>query len=202
VKLIGLKVISALLAASGVQKIMDSRYKKFEDVWKDSNKAAFYANKISIQTNKTRYSEFIYLAALIGDIGRIVLLSIKPELIKRIYEIAGIKVIENIGLLEEMNLGISHSTLGSLICEKWNFNELLITIIKYHHRPYFAPNKYKELIYIVYIAYSLIDIENKKAKFEFLDEDILEYYNLNNRDTFETLHRTLKSTYETHYRES
>ena len=35
----------------------------------------------------------------------------------------GTKIIENASLLEEMSLGVSHTTLGGLICEKWKFNE-------------------------------------------------------------------------------
>jgi HD-like signal output (HDOD) protein len=199
VKLIGIKTINALLVASGVQKILNSRYKKFESLWQESYRAAYYAQKMTIQTRQSKSSEFIYLASLLADIGQIVLLSIKPELTKKIHEIAGTKIIENASLLEEMSLGISHNTLGSLICEKWKFNEELVTIIKYHHRPHLAPAKFKTLIYLVYLSYSMVDIEKRRTRFEILDEDVLDYYNLNSKEKFETLHRTLKATYETQY---
>jgi len=199
VKLIGIKTINSLLVASGAQKIMNSRYKKFESVWKDSYRAAFYAHRVSIQTKQTKSSEFVYLAALLADIGQIILLSIKPELTKRIHDIAGSKTIESANLLEEMSLGVSHSTLGSLICEKWKFNESLVNIIKYHNRPHMAPQDYKSLIYMVYLAYSLVDIENRRLRFELIDEDVLDYYNIKNKDKFDILHRTLKETYESQY---
>ncbi len=200
VKLIGIKTINALLVASGVQKILNSRYKKFESLWQESYRAAFYAQKMTIQTKQSKSSEFIYLATLLADIGQIVLLSIKPELTKKIHDIAGTKIIENASLLEEMSLGVSHTTLGSLICEKWKFNEELVTIIKYHHRPHLAPSNYKALIYLAYLSYSMVDIENRRTRFEILDEDVLDYYNLTNKQKFETLHRTLKATYETQYK--
>jgi HD-like signal output (HDOD) protein len=142
----------------------------------------------------------MYLAALLADIGQIILLSIEPELTKRIHEIAGTKIIENASLLEEMSLGVSHSTLGSIICEKWKFDESLVNIIKYHHRPHVAPEKHKPYIYIVYLAYSLVDIENRRLRFETLDEDVLNFFHLNNKEQFETLHRTLKNTYDTQYK--
>ena len=91
VKLIGIKTINALLVASGVQKILNSRYKKFESLWQESYRAAFYAQKMTIQTKQSKSSEFIYLATLLADIGQIVLLSIKPELTQKIHEIAGNK---------------------------------------------------------------------------------------------------------------
>ncbi|MGV7930752.1 MAG: HDOD domain-containing protein [Spirochaetota bacterium] len=36
VKIIGTKGINMLLVATGVQKVLDSRYKKFETIWKNS----------------------------------------------------------------------------------------------------------------------------------------------------------------------
>jgi HD-like signal output (HDOD) protein len=200
VKLIGIKTINALLVASGVQKILSSRYKKFESLWQESYRAAFYAQKMTIQTKQAKSSDFIYLATLLADIGQIVLLSIKPELTKKIHEIAGTKIIENASLLEEMSLGISHTTLGSLICEKWKFNEELVTIIKYHHRPHLSPPNFKPLIYLAYLSYSMVDIENRRTRFEILDEDVLDYYNLSDKAKFEMLHRSLKSTYDTQYK--
>ena len=62
-----------------------------------------------------------------------------------------------------------------------------------------VPDKYKSLVYLVYLAYSMIDIENRRLRFEILDEDVLDYYNINDKDKFELLHRTLKKTYETQY---
>ncbi len=197
VKLIGLKTINSLLIASGVQEILDSRYKKFEEIWTNSYRAAFYAHKLSIQVKKTDMTDSIYLSALLAEIGQIVLLSIKPELTIKIHEVTGKNIIDNSGLLEEMTLGISHSTLGALILEKWNFNQSLVNMIKYHRRPHMAPEKYKASVYLVYLAYSLIDIENRRLRFEFLDEDVLDYYNLNNKEKFEMLHRILKNSYNT-----
>ncbi len=199
VKLIGIKTINSLLVASGVEKIFNSRYKKFGDIWQNSYKAAFYAQKMAIQTKQIKFNELIYQSTLLSDIGKIILLSIEHSCLNKMHEVAGSKVAENTSLLEEISLGISHATLGGLICEKWKFNELVVNIIKYHNRPHVAPDKYKSLVYLVYLAYSLIDIENRRLRFEILDEDVLDYYNINDKGKFELLHRTLKNTYETQY---
>ncbi len=196
VKLIGLKAINTLLIASGVQKIMESRYKKFQSVWQNSYRAAFYAHRMSMQAKRTKLSEFVYLTALLADIGQIILLSVKPDVTEKIHEIAGTKIIENASLLEEMSLGVSHGTLGSLICKKWRFNEALIKVVEYHERPHMAPEKYKGLIYMVHLAYVLVDIEDRKLRFELVDEDVLDYYGINNQKNFEMLHNTLKKAYE------
>ncbi len=195
-KIIGIKGINTLLLATGVQKIMGDRYKKFETIWQNSYKKAFYAHKIAIQMKKTKLSEFSYLAALLSDIGYIVMINMKQELTKRLREIAGRKGLDDTDLLEEISLGMSHSTLGAMICRKWRFNDGLVQAIEYNHRPYVAPEKLKQLVYIVYLADSFVEIEKKKSRFEIVDEDVLDYFNLNDRKTFTMLHNVLKETYD------
>jgi HD-like signal output (HDOD) protein len=193
---IGLKGINTLLVASGVQKIMESRYKKFETIWKNSYKSAFYAQRIAMQVKKANLIEFVYLAALLSAIGRLVMLSIKPEVTERIRQMVGIKGLGDTGLLEEISLGISHSTLGGYILKKWNFNEALIKTVEFHNRPHMAPEKFRDLIYIVYLANALIDIEFNKSRFEILDDNVLERFNLASKDEFNATHNVLKQAYE------
>ena len=197
VKIIGLKGISSLLIASGVQSIMNSRYSKYKSVWDNSYRIAFYAQNITMQLKKTRLNQYVFLSALLCDIGQIVLFSIHPDKTKKIREIAGIKGIDDSNMLEEISLGISHSSLGSLICKKWKFNEIFLHVIEYHHRPYMVSEQYKELVYIVYLANVFVEIEEQKSRFETVEDDVLHYFNLTRKVDFETLHNVLKQTYET-----
>ncbi len=201
VKIIGTKGINTLLVASGVQEIMGARYKKFETIWKNSYKSAFYSQNIAMQMKKTKLSEFAYLAALLSDIGQIVLLSIKPDEIQRLRDIAGLKDMPETNLLEEISLGISHSTLGSIICQKWRFNEALVKAIEFHHRPHMAPEKFRDLIYIVYLGYVYNSIETKNFRFEIVNDDVLQYFNIQKREEFDRLHNILKDSYEMHIEE-
>ncbi|MBN2041108.1 MAG: HDOD domain-containing protein [Spirochaetes bacterium] len=199
VKLLGIKTINSMLVASGVKQIFNSRYKKREDIWQKSYKAAYYAQKMAIQTKQTKYFDLVYQSALLADIGKMILLSVEQNSMNKMKEVANSRITANTSLLEEISLGISHATLGALICEKWKFSEPLINLIKYHNRPHVVPEKYKSLAYLIYLAYSLIAIENKKLRFEILDEDVLNFYNINNKEKFELLHRTLKKSYQTQY---
>lgn len=193
---IGLKGINTLLVASGVQRIMESRYKKFESIWKNSYKAAFYAQRIAMHVKKANLIEFVYLAALLSAIGKLVILSIKPEVAEKIRQLVGVKGLGDTGLLEEISLGISHSTLGGYILKKWNFNEALIKTVEYHNRPHMAPEKYRDLIYIVYLSNTFIDIEMNRSRFEVVDESVLEHFNLSNREEFLSLYNLMKQAYE------
>lgn len=198
VKIIGIKGINTLLLATGVFNIIDSRYSKFETIWKQSHKRAFYAQKIAMQIKLSKISDYAYLGALLADIGRIILLSLKPELLNSLREIAGNKGMGNTNPIEEIALGISHSSLGKLIGEKWNFNEAIINTIDYHHRPHMAPQKFKQLIYIVYMADAFMEIENNKTRYEFLNYDVLEYFKLTTLDSFNFLHNILQTSYSLH----
>jgi HD-like signal output (HDOD) protein len=196
VKIIGVKGINTLLIATGVYKVMDARYKRSESVWKDSYKRAAYAYKIAIQLRKTKASDFTYLAALLSDIGYIVMLSLKSKILKRLHDMAGFRGVDDYNLLEEISLGLSHSALGGLIFKKWNFNESLIEIIENHHRPHMAPAHLKQIIYIIYLADCLVEIDKDRLRYELIDEDVLEYFKLDDRASFEMLHKILEESYE------
>lgn len=196
VKIIGMKGINTLLIATGVQKVVESRYKRFEAIWNDSNKRAFYAQMIikRIQDNN-RLADQVYLSALLADIGKIVMLSMHSELLEKIRKITGFKGIEDSTLLEEISLGISHSSLGALICKRWNFNESLIKTIELHRRPHRAPDELKSLIYTVYLATVFVEIENSKSRFEIIDDGVLEFFRLTKKEDFEKLHNNLMESY-------
>ena len=122
--------------------------------------------------------------------------SLDPEKINRLVEITGNPNLAQTAVIEEITLGVSHSTLGSLICKKWKFNDALIKAIEFHHRPHMAPERFRDLAYTVYLAYIFNEIENRNCRFEIVDEDVLEYFNLNNKKNFEMLHKILKEAYE------
>jgi len=195
IKIIGMKGINTLLYASGVNSMLESRYKRFEHIWKISYQRAFYAQNIAIQVKLSKIGEFAYLSGLLADIGKIVMLSTKPEILEKLKELTGTKNSTG-NLLEEISLGISHSSLGAEICRKWKFNDNLCKTIKFYNRPHMANNKLKQLIYIVYLANVFINIENRKIRFEIVDEDVLDYFNLNDKEKFTNLHSLLIKSYE------
>jgi len=198
VKIIGIKGINTLVMASGVYKIIESRYKKHESIWQESYERAFYAQKISIQMKNTKISDFSYIAGLLSDIGLIMMLSIKPKLLKKLKLINGSKGLDDSELIEEISLGLSHSSLGAMIAEKWKFEDALVKAIKYHNRPHMAPESLKKLIYTVYLADVFIEIEKSKTRFELIDSDVLDFFKLEDKKDFEKLHAILKESYLDH----
>lgn len=196
VKIIGIKGITTLLIATGVQKVVESRYKRYETVWNDSYKRAFYAQLITKRINESsRLGDQAYLSALLADVGKIVMLSLESDLIDKIKKMTGFKGTLDSNMIEEISLGISHTSLGALICKKWNFNESLVTTIELHHRPHRAEDKYKNLVYTVYLADVMVEIENNKSKFELIDDPVLDFFKLNDKKRFEDYHLSLQEIY-------
>ena len=189
---IGLKDLNILLVASGIDNIVESKYKRFESIWQESYKRSFYARMLASKLSKQKLVDTAYLGSLLADIGRIVLLSLDNEVLEKLKKLADFKGIENTNLLEEISLGISHATLGAVICRKWNFSDMLTDSIEYHHRPHVAPSNYKDLIYLIYLADALIEVEKRKTRFEFINEDVLAHFKLD-KEKFDKLHETLKT---------
>jgi HD-like signal output (HDOD) protein len=195
VMIIGLKGIKTIALASGVETVISARFREFKNIWAESYKMAFYAYKIAIQLNSPGLSETAYLAALLSKIGRILLLSLNQDTVNRLLGIAGAGGIADTDALEEMTLGISQTTLGSLIIRRWQFDESLAATIEYYRRPHIAPEEYRALVYIVYLAHVFCETESGHYRFEIVDDDVLNYFQLSRAENFSKLHDILMDAY-------
>jgi putative nucleotidyltransferase with HDIG domain len=175
---VGLKNIKSLLIVASSRKILDERYKKFEQVWDHCNKVAFYARFIAIDRGYSSLADTVFMSGLLHDIGKIVLLSTERDLVEIIAEIIENRELITTTILEEVTLGISHTTIGRLTAEKWNFPEYLISTIENHHSPLSAGEKYEDIVSLVYLANMLTGIESDKYNFMYLENEILEKYDL------------------------
>ena len=196
---IGFRGIKTLITASGVCSIMDGKYKnkfkQYDTIWKNSYKRAYYAQKLTSRYNLTKINEIVYLAALLIDIGKIVLLSVNPELAVRIKNITNNDDMENFNIVEEMSLGVSFSYIGSLISKKWNFGDTITYAIAFGKKPYMADPQYKAIINTIYLADCLVDLDNKRTRFNLIDEDVLSFFKLEDQEAFEKLYTLLNSSY-------
>ena len=195
--LIGLNGIQSIAMASGVDEIVNTHFKEFKYLWMESYKKAFYAYKIAIQLKNAKIAEKAYLAALLSKIGRILLLSIKKETAQKLAEITRNKTQTEVDILEEIALGVSISTLGSLIVKRWHFDDDLSDAIEYHRKPHMVNEKNKSLNYTVYLAHVFCEAEIGKYRFEIVDEDVLSYFNLADANNFKKLHDILIDAYNT-----
>lgn len=191
IKIIGLKNLNSMLIASAARRILDTRFSFFKEVWAHCNKAALYARLIAYSFNMTAISEMAYLASLLHDLGKIILLSADNDLTSKIETVAVKRQMRRSTVLEEMTVGISHSSIGRIIAEKWNFPSYLIEAIAYHHSPMSAKAEYRDIVAITYLANALCLIEEKKFDYFYLEDEIIQRFGLTDRDKFDLFHNKL-----------
>ncbi|MBN2159494.1 MAG: HDOD domain-containing protein [Spirochaetes bacterium] len=195
VVIIGLKNLDGILVASNARRILNERYSSFEMIWEHCNRVAFYAWNIAMSFRESAIIENVYMAGLLHDLGKIILLATDKKLVKKIAGIVKNRKITTT-TMEEISIGISHSTIGSLIAERWNFPEYLVEAIRHHHSPFNCSEKYRDVVYTIYLANMMAGIEDRRYSFFYIEESILERFELTDQSRFNEFHERLKGKYE------
>lgn len=196
VKILGIKNIRAIVLASGARQIMEKRYARYEEIWEHSNRVACYARHIGQQYHGAGVVERAYLAGLLHDLGKIILVAAEPKTAKKIVEEASARLMITETFMEEISIGISHSTIGGMVVEGWNFPQYLVEAIRCHHDPLKASASSEAVVHAVYLANMFCGIESRKYEFHYFYESILQRYQLLNEKDFNVYHDVLKKTYE------
>jgi HD-like signal output (HDOD) protein len=99
-------------------------------------------------------------------------------------------------MLENFSVGLNHAEVGALIAKKWNFPEQLITAIRYHHEPTQAPAAYRDIVYCVYLANAILDIERERMGFEQLQAPVLRDFGIETEDQLNKIQEKLAKLFE------
>lgn len=195
VKIIGLKNLYLILTASTAKKILGNKYKKFELIWDHCIRVAQYSRQISKLKKLNNLCDSAFISGLLHDIGKIVLLSADEKIINTISEITKNKQLRSSSILEEIAIGISHSEIGALIAEKWNFPEDLKKSIENHHSPLNTEAAYRDLTYIVYLANMLCGVEINKYNYYYVETEVLNWIKINSIEELKSFHEKIKENY-------
>ncbi len=195
VMIIGLRNLNSILISTATRKIMDDKFSHFKSIWDHCNKTAYYSRIIANEVKLNRISDKIVLAALLHDLGKIVLLSLDEDILERINMVALKMQVRTSTVIEEVSIGISHSTIGRLIAEKWNLPPYIIEAIAHHHSPLNASDEYKDIVYITYLANKLCLIEEKKFDYYYLEDDVLDRYNITCKKDFDVFMKKVTRSY-------
>jgi HD-like signal output (HDOD) protein len=68
---------------------------------------------------------------------------------------------------------MNHAEVGSLIAEKWNFPDQLIDAIRYHHSPLECREENRDIVFSVYLANALTDLERELIIYDQIDRWVL-----------------------------
>lgn len=196
VKIIGLKVIRNLLMVSGARNVMNSKYKHrgLEQIWEESNRVSFFARRLC--KTKPAIIEQATVAGLLFELGRIVLLSINPDLLKNIDEFMANGRIRSASVIEEIAVGMSHAEIGALLAERWHFPEPLVMAIRYQDKPLQAVAEYEELIQCIYLATRIQAASHQKGNYFSCELEILQAFGIQSESAFADFVKSLDEEYK------
>lgn len=192
IMIIGLNTLSSLLMATGARSILEKRYNRFERIWSHCLKTGRYARRLAEIFHRPELPNRVFLGGVLHDIGQIVLLSIDLKTVNVISELVKNRKIRISTIIEEIAVGMSHSTIGGLIAEKWKFPPYLIQAIRHHHTPLQAETGSMEVVYIVYLANMFQGVEANRYQYTFFEAEVLTYFDIIGTEGLEQLHRQLK----------
>jgi putative nucleotidyltransferase with HDIG domain len=120
------------------------------DLWEHSVAVALMSQilsrKITGQEDTT-----LYTAALLHDVGKIIMGEFVRDELKKISALVGTQKVSFLEA-EEIILGINHADLGGKIATFWNFPTEISDAISFHHRPDLLEKEEKTMPWIVYMA--------------------------------------------------
>lgn len=153
------------------------------ELWKHSVSAALLSQIIARRI-KREPSPLLFTAALIHDIGKVMLNSYVAEQYQNIKELVQSR---NIAFLEAEKevLGINHAELSALIIEQWNFPDEIIQAIRFHHTPLSATSGH-DYVYQIYLCDLVAIMSGIGGGIDGLSysgfKQIMVHYSLNEKD--------------------
>jgi putative nucleotidyltransferase with HDIG domain len=135
VLVLGFKILRSIIMATSTHRLYnkgDSRESEIK-LWRHSLSTAITARQIA-EHIKHPEKEEIFVAALMHDIGKLVLLQRLPEWYRKIVD----EVEKNAGSFHKIESRVfhfDHSDVASLLLAGWAFPKSLVRAIARHHRP-------------------------------------------------------------------
>jgi len=196
VKLVGTKGVRNLLYSYGTQKVLGEKYSEMRSMWNHAYRAAFYAYILAKSfKRKKELLDDVYVGGILHDLGQIVIASLHPDLLDRITRVSIEKGIPA-KLLEDFSVGLNHAEVGALIAKKWNFPEQLISAIRYHHQPMQAPPAHRDIVYAVYMANVICDMERERMGFDQIQATVLKDFGIETADQLARIQEKLSKAFE------
>lgn len=183
IMVIGLNGVRKILLVAKYKELSKLNRKRFYHIWEHSQKTAFIAKELASKI-KPGLSGTAYIAGLLHDMGKL-LLNAELETIPLIVKHSPFETEVYSEYLEEILLGISHSSLGGLLAKKWNFPDDLKACVEFHHRPWDSPKEYKKLVESVYLANILSTNQEFTLEYEVVNKSLLSEFNINSKSEFE-----------------
>jgi len=192
VKLVGMKGLRNLVYSYGTWKILGKRYSQMKELWNHLNQVALLAFGIArFFIREIKILEDVFVGGILHDLGKILICSLHPDVLDKITNFCKKKGISQ-SLLEDLSVGLNHAETGALIAAKWNFPDQLVAVIRYHHEPSSADKEYMDVVYVVYLANFISNIEKNSLTFDQIDPVVKKHFKFVSQTDFDKFVSDLK----------
>ena len=198
VKLVGIRGIKNMLLSVGSinsLKAMGGEDKK--ELWTHAYMVAFYAYNLARNfcASERDIVEDAYVCGLLHDMGKLVFETAHPDFINRIKELCSQKGIPA-NVFEKLLAGVNHGDVGALIAEKWNFPDIIVSVIRHHHEPDVAPEDTKKLTSLVYLSDMIAHYQIKEVDYYQFDPNVLSLFHITSEVQMQKISERLEEAFK------
>ena len=152
IAMLGWKRLSKLVMAACVSAITDQNIPGYDlppgMLWQHSVAVSVTAEGL-MRALKIAESDEIFTAALLHDLGKLILGGFVEKELKEIEKVAARGI--PFQMAEQEVLGTDHAEIGALMLESWSFPPNLVSAVRWHHDPDSAPET-SSMTDIVHVA--------------------------------------------------
>ncbi|WP_303921991.1 HDOD domain-containing protein [Treponema berlinense] len=197
VKMVGIRGIKNMILSVSSMNVLNSFGENTKELWTHAYRVAFYTYNIARNFCASDRSivEDSYICGLLHDMGKLIFETAHPVYINRIKSVCAQKGIQP-DIFEKLVAGVNHGEIGALIAEKWNFPEVIVSVIRHHHEPDLAPQNVKKLTEIVYLSDMLTHYQSKEIDFYQFDQEILAEFHITSEVQLQKISDRLEEAFE------
>ena len=197
VKLAGLRGIRNLLFSIGSMKtLMVNSDDDKKELWNHAYRVAFYSYNLARNFLRSDKScvEDAYVCGLLHDMGKIIFETAHKDILDKIDALCKERNVSK-GLFERMFAGVNHGEIGALIAQKWNFPQVIVNVIRYHHDPLAAPEDSKKIALLVYFSDLLAHYGEGRVEYDQFELEALKLFGISNEEGLKVLSEKMDTAF-------
>jgi len=187
-KLVGIRGIKNMLLSIATIENLKTEQIQSKELWTHAYKVAFYAYNLARNfcPNDASIIEDAYVCGLLHDMGKLIFETAHPELGKRMKSICDQKDI-SLDIFEKLVAGVNHGEIGALIAEKWNFPDLIVSVIRHHHEPDLVQEEYRKITSLIYISDLITHYQKGEVDYYQFDKNALSLFHIVTEEQLEQI---------------
>ena len=196
VKLVGIRGIKNMLISVGSINSLKSIGGEKKDLWTHAYRVAFYSYNLARNfcASEKAIVEDSYVCGLLHDMGKLVFETAHPELINKIKDVCVQKGIPA-NIFEKLVAGVNHGEVGALIAEKWNFPDVMASVIRHHHEPDMAQEDTKKITSLVYLSDMLCHYQTGEVDYYQFDPEVLALFHITSESQLQKISERLEKAF-------